>query len=220
MRTFELEVRMHEEYRALGLALVNRQWADPLEGMAVAHDILEHFPNDRGSTEEELMALGASILVRDEENYFCQKGKRNPNPGHQMSGDIAEQVNYAMQRGETLCLRSPGRTVSCEDYIECYFTTAIDEAMSESGDRNNGRPDEWLRPDNHWKIRGWLRRGYRKACKRYKGICAAHLCAVFNEIEKRADNVLKYADEGMRFIVKVDVDQGYVKFIENQPDDF
>ena len=219
MRTFELEIREHESYGTLGFQIKGRSWAEPGSAMTLAHDILEHFPNDRGSTEEEFMALGASLFVRNEGEYHAQKNAHNCDPGYQMSGDIEMQTDYMMQRGESIWIRSPGRTEACAMNIEGYISTALEFAMKESRSRSDdGRPEEWLRPENHWKARGWMRRGYRKAQRRYKGIDRSHLCQVFLEIERHAERVLRFAEECQQFIVKVDVDQGYVKVIEVQED--
>ena len=39
-------IEMHEDYGTVGLRPVNVPHADPLPGMATAHDMLEHFPGD------------------------------------------------------------------------------------------------------------------------------------------------------------------------------
>jgi len=61
MKRYTFEVAEHEEYGSLGFKPSWYPKGDPLGGMAVAHDILEHFPKDDGSAEGEYMALGASL---------------------------------------------------------------------------------------------------------------------------------------------------------------
>ena len=67
-KTFIIEE--HEEYQTKGARPIDTPHADPLGGMSVAHDMLEHFHNDQGSVYEELMALGASYYVRGETGFF------------------------------------------------------------------------------------------------------------------------------------------------------
>ena len=53
--------------------------------MAVAHDILEHFPHGDGSPADELRALGASLWIRD--GYH-----RNGAAGENVGADLPEPV--------------------------------------------------------------------------------------------------------------------------------
>ena len=217
MRAYEVVVEMHEEYGSLGLKLADRHWADPFPAMALAHDILEHGANDKGSTEEELIALGASLYVRDHGSYFAQKGQYRTSPGENISGDLVEQISYMLNRGESLSLRSPGRTTRCEDHIEDKFDIAIRESVKEARERFSDPEDfpDLFKKNELWKIRGWLRRGYRSAIKRYRGRASAgDLCWLFMQIEKEGERVLKYGDEGMRFKFFVDVTHGRVRVDE------
>jgi hypothetical protein len=63
-------------------------------------------------------------------------------------------------------------------------------------------------------ITRWLRLGYRNAAKRYSDIDAYTLCGLFKEIEKKADNFLKYADIGQEVEITVDTKKCQVIFEE------
>ena len=205
MRKYTFEVQRHEEYDELGLALVGRRWAEPLQGMAVAHDILEHFPDDTGSSEEELMALGASIYVRDHGLYFSSVGRSRPDPGYQMSTDIVEQKRYMDERGESYRLRDPGTTLRCAP-IEGFIEAAREAVQKEARCFfTYEEVPEFLRSSEWFKIAGWLRKGYRRAKRRYRCTTSYHLCCLFRDIEQQVDRALKCIEEGARINIFVDV---------------
>lgn len=69
---YTFECQEHQEYGGKGWALVSsKKWKhynEPFGGLAVAHDILEHTPQDTGTYEDEYRALGASLYVRNFED--------------------------------------------------------------------------------------------------------------------------------------------------------
>lgn len=212
MKVFTLDVATHEEFGNVGLRW--KRWMDPFSGMGTAHDMLEHFPRDKGSTEEELMALGASFFVRDFGGYHAQKGSRNSNPGYHMGPDIADQQGYKSDRGEGMALRDPGRTTACEE-IDEFIAEALKEARKESYERNDGKIPMYLHKSEEKKIYGWMRKGYRKAVRRYKGMKSWHVCHVFMLIEEAVDKFLKHCEDyGQKVKIYVDVDRSLVRLDE------
>jgi len=205
------EIKEHEEYGGKGLAMVGRDWADPFAGMAAAHDMLEHFPKDDGSTEHELMALGASYHVRDESNYYAAKGQLRTSPGYNWSGDLAEQNNYMIQRGDGEYLRDPPRTTREDEYFESEIETAIGEARK---DFDPGDLPGLLKKSQQWKIYGWMRLGYRRAKRRYAKSNRCFLLSCFMEIERLADQFIKYGEEGQRCKIIAEPRRGDARLIE------
>jgi len=122
-KTFVIEE--HEEFGGLGLRPVDVPHADPLGGMATAHDMLEHFPGDDGGVEAELMALGATIFVRAEPGYFHNR-IGNPDPAKNLAADFPEIARHDIHEG--FGLRDPGRTCRVEDCAEGMITDAVREA--------------------------------------------------------------------------------------------
>lgn len=43
---------------------LGRDWAEPANVFTAAHDMIEHFPDDNGTIEDELRALGSSLWLR------------------------------------------------------------------------------------------------------------------------------------------------------------
>lgn len=195
----------HENYGELGLRMRNRPHFEPLTGMAVAHDLLEHFRNDDGRLSGELMALGASIHVRDGENYHTRRGNMNPVHKH-LAADMVQQVYYTEQSGDRL-LRDCGRTARLpDDYAEYSVQEALKSSIRLL--RTEVAADQfpsWLTGDEQRRrFVGWLRRGYRAAQRRYRGIPSYTLMEAFIAVERAADNFLKYAEEGMEVRISVD----------------
>jgi hypothetical protein len=183
----------HQEFGENGWRLEKATNADPLGGMAVAHDCLEHPPNGDMGVEDELMALGASFYVR----YYT----RNMHSlGANVGGDLPDVLRHVQYEG--MALGDPGRTqaIDCEEEIDDAL-----ESLTKAAEY-----DDQLTVDKEIlrRLRGWFRRGYRSAVKRYAGINRGCLRAAFDEIEEEADKALEYAELGDKFTVRLHRD-GY-----------
>ncbi len=197
------EAAEHEEYGLLGWRLQGHPTFEPLAGMAVAHDMLEHFPNDQGTPEDELQALGASLLVRGE-TYFATVGRLQTSPAYQMQGELLQLYFWAVQNESSLEFESPG---------DVKVNADIDEILDDIITRNRetleseNLPDEdmdiFASPENMRRAKLWLAKGYNRALRRYKGVDVDSLPYLFIDIEKKADKLLKVATEGMLLTVKV-----------------
>jgi hypothetical protein len=177
----------HEEFGNLGWRLMSQPDFDPLSGMAVAHDILEHFPNGDGSPKDELLALGASIWVRD-------GWHTNGTAGDNIAPDLQEVLRHVTY--EDMSLPDPPATKPLEHYAEDEITKAVECLLRES--KYNG---EKYSPSTLSAVRGWLRIGYRKGVRRYNGWYACDVQTIFNEIMQAADKALKHAEAGDRLVV-------------------
>lgn len=49
MQKFTFVCKTHDEYGGLGWALKSKPHFEPLPGMTVAHDVMEHFPRDNAT---------------------------------------------------------------------------------------------------------------------------------------------------------------------------
>src|SRR5215510_9381522 len=120
MMTRKFKVENHPEYGTLGLA---PQWMqgeqdDPLTGMGVAHDVLEHGPND----EVEWQGLGGSVHVRGKSYYHQRIG--NPNAAENIGSDFVGL--FHLWEGQEI--PDPGRTYAVrEDYAEQLIQDAVRE---------------------------------------------------------------------------------------------
>lgn len=189
----------HEEFGSLGWKLQNMPAFDPLPGMGVAHDILEHLPHD-DSTAGELMALGAMFHVRGED-YFVNKGRAYHRPSYHCHGEIAELLNK-IDNGEWIALRDcPHLKTHSDEYVQLEIDDTIDLVKKYlRDDLSNGYEMDKATED---KVRGFLAHGYRSAVRRYRHVDRSVLLDTFNEIEERADNALKHVDKGEVLKVKL-----------------
>ena len=186
----------HEEYGSIGWKPSNMPAFDPLMGMGIAHDILEHMPKD-DSTTGELMALGASMHIRGNE-YYVRKGRINPNPSYQMHGEIAELL-YKVSTGEWADVQ-PVNIPSCK-INDKWITFLINDTVAlvehylrhESETFNDVQHDM---PDWEDKVSHWLAFGYKNALRRYKNVTQDELLNTFNFIETYADKAIRTAYEG------------------------
>jgi len=208
----EFVVEEHEEQGNIGMRPLDMPNADPLSGMAVAHDLLEHFPNDNGSVEHEFMALGALLYVRGED-YFSINGSYNTDPAVHIASDFVEQYYYLIQRGNGLAFRNPGRTTMLDEDTELTFDRMFHEAKRNLRSAYQEEDDErfFLNDEQCRRARGWFRRGYRRAVRRYKSLNkVTHsprmaILSLFLEIEKKADEWMKHQEEGMRCRITVNL---------------
>ena len=155
--------------------------------MAVAHDVLEHFPKD-DSTTGELMAQGAMVHIRGSE-YFRAKGRRDTSVAAQGAGEIAALLEK-VRTGEWVSILPAGARY-CQP-IESHLSELITEI--ESNMQSEFERDMTIEEDE--LVRYWVSVGFQRALKRYKGTDRGELLDAFTRIEDEADRVLKRAEEG------------------------
>jgi hypothetical protein len=191
----------HEDYGTLGWRPADMPCSDPLGGQTVAHDILEHFPNDDGGIEAELMALGAAVYIRGQGGFFDQ------GPGHGIVQNVAADFRELARHYvfENFSLTDPGRTQAVEGEDE-NLQMITNQARLDLWDESD--PGDEIRRffynDNQQRMLGWLRKGFRKAAKRYRGLDVCSLSHMFSEIEETVEYVTKHAFEGSEMTVRVD----------------
>lgn len=194
-KTYVFECQEHKEYGSNGWKLAGNPNADPLGGLAVAHDILEHEPDGDMGVEDELRALGASIYVRE---YTRNMHSLGSNAG----SDLPDVLGHVFH--ENMPLRDPGPTRAIDRETE--IDDAIQSLTAEAAYQDELR--ERLTPELLRYIRGWFRIGYRAAQKRWRGVRTREL---FDEIEERADYLLKHAEPGFtRLYVRLKFDRGII----------
>lgn len=177
---------------------------EPGGGMTTAHDILEHQPNDNGSIEHELMALGAMVHVRMEGCYWSRHGSLLKPVEHLSSGLVFLFNNYRDEfESLTRYHKRTHAVVQHEDlFTDVLNTFRADEDVRELCSRS------FLRS---WTSRAlpWLRVGYRKSAARFRSIPSWTLTSCFMSIEKQVDD-LTLRDEAQycRLVVKADAAAG------------
>jgi hypothetical protein len=169
---------------------------DPLQGMGIAHDILEHFPGDDGSVEGELMAHGAMLFVRGEGYFNQDRFNYQSDALETIAGDVPDLLyDELFWAGRTL--GTPPRHI-VEEEDEERLRTITHHAMSEArmsiGWRAGDHKDDltaFLNKEMDERVLGWLRRGFVRAQHRYRRISKDSVLHVFKVIEQAADEYLR-----------------------------
>ena len=153
----------------------------PLEAMGVAHDILEHSPDDQGSAIEEFMALGAALYIRGDGGYWSSHRYR---PAFHIAGDITDVLGRSMLKYDDRIVNEEsmapvprtrcGEPLSEDVAEEIAKYVRIELDMAEA-------PADIRKAVNH-AVRG-VKCGYRLAQKRYGKIRSEELTAAFQHIE-------------------------------------
>lgn len=170
--------------------------------MGVAHDVIEHRVRDSGSIEDELLALGACLLVRGQGGYWANSFSC---PGYHIGSDIGEMLGL-QYGGVDDGIADPGRTLPLSSDVEAWISKAITQTQRLIRDDSKSHLDDDVL-DFCIRARGWLRRGYRRAQHRYQGISPFVLTHLFQTIEKQADRFLAdddslYAPLVVRFLIR------------------
>jgi hypothetical protein len=223
----QFAVETHEEYGTLGLRPVDMPNADPLGGMAVPHDMLEHFPGDDGGVEAEFMALGAMLLIRGQTGFLQRSGNVNPPESH-IAADFILLYRHVADEGFSLL--DPGEEDTgplgdehgdADSVLRRAVRLGLESTKEEERYNANRDEDEFgtdadddelvifCSDQTGERILGWLRKGYRKAVERYAGVDIYTLAyTVFEEIEGRVNKWLNSsAEEGMFLDVTVNLDR-------------
>lgn len=193
-------LKEHEEFGTMGFQQVGYPWMDPVEGIGVAHDLLEHRKGDSGSMEEEMMAFGAIYYVRGE-TFFAD----TPYPmAKHLASDFPNFHRNYVGGGRSGPLTNPGSTHRLDDWIEDSITNMTRWAerlvQAEQCCRSG-----WI---DHPHVRGWIRKGYRAAKQRYKHVQPYELPYLFKRIEEGVDKLLRRPlMEGFRIRVVVKLDR-------------
>jgi hypothetical protein len=172
---------------------------DPMVGLGVAHDTLEHLVSDDGTVEAEFKAFGAIIWLRDGASWFGRNGT-NSDVAYHMSSDFREQAEYLNGEGRRLRTAPRTRRLSdewAEDAIERCIQKGFKEIL------NEGYPST-ARLLNRDDVRSYMRIGYRRTQRRFAAAGPHNMASVFDQIAEKADRKLEHAELGDELIVRVD----------------
>lgn len=157
-------------------------------GMTVAHDVLEHFSYTDASLEGEMMAFGSSLFIRHEGCYWGNKGAYHTDYHYHVSGEIAM---FLQNNG--LYIRKPPKTRKLDSELEDELTLVRQRVIKAFPDYDIDI-NEGIEPLD--RALDWIRRGYRKAVRRFKGCSPFYVCSLFMDIEREVDTRFKHGEFG------------------------
>lgn len=192
-KRYKFTVAEHADYGTLGFKPSWYPAGDPLGGMAVAHDILEHFPKDDGSAEGEYQALGAALWIRGESGYFQRQGNVN-SPEVHLASDFPMIWRIQCYVKECPLVKDSKLMEQCRGIVRL----GVKNIQEESSDTTPSS----IAQEN---MARWIAKGYKRAEKRYKGTSSYTVAyRLFQAIEEASDKALAHAENGMELVVKVD----------------
>ncbi len=203
-RTYTFTVAEHREFGTLGFKPSWYPQGDPLGGMVVAHDILEHFPKDDGSAEGEYQALGAALYLRG-------------TGGYGWNGTAEENIasDLPMIWGIQAYVR-PCHKVRAADLLD-RCREAVRLAIKEM--RYSFDEPDLPSAESRENIARWIAKGYKRAERRYRRHSTGSIVwSLFKPIQDQADKALQHAEEGMVLTVRVNVRDYMVSVDLDYPD--
>lgn len=208
VRTFE---RQDGEYGEGWLMIGAPSSFVPSSGVTIAHDILEHRRGDKGTCEEELMALGASLYIRGIGGFW------EGNPGEVIADDILNEVGMhyeAISNGIQSHREIQLKDKEVEGWISA-MNKEIEKTMSVEkwwDQWSYNEPDAVQVLQYLERVPDWLRAGFLGAQKRYaKSSLDSHTLARMSRIiADQSDKLLWQAELGFRMRVRVDLQTAHV----------
>ena len=211
IKTFNLQVQEHPEFGELGVVSSQLQdHFDPVTGMGLAHDVLEHITPNGNPYVDEFLALGAFIHVRVEQG-FHNRGFDWGSLGYEIKNLL--QSHY-WQDGDQI--PNCNEVYEEEDSYWEEIYKQVEEGVGQFVEEEEIE-DQDLIP-SATQIANWILLGYGKAVRHYseQNIDAYTLChEVFKQIQAQVDQWLKGAEEGDQATLAVDFDQYEVTLVEN-----
>lgn len=198
----------HQDYGILGWREIDKDHFEPLAGIAVAHDCLEHFPDDGPAIEHEIQAFGAMLHVRGSQ---MGNGYRT-SPWWESSQSGLLNV-FHIYRYQGVAFHKPPNTHKLSNEEGEYqiaellaaFPGFLESELSSSADNEDEREEDRQQIQTFVSyLRGWLRIGYRRAVQRWRKE-TIYIQPLFYDLQSRADKALKQAEIGEQFVVSVNM---------------
>ncbi len=217
---FEFVHERHEDHGTYGWRPSWEPLFEPLGGMTVAHDCLEHHPRFVKGAAEEIMAFGAMVYTRAVPGYFVNNG-----PEFNMGGGFPEMFS---------CYREHGMATAPRVFLrDRDVNDLIDEICSEGrrviySELEHGCGDDETQEEMRLEVpafienaRRYMRLGYRFTRERFGPLREHAASAMFCTIEQEADKQLNWAEVGDILQVKVNFTRCHVDVkVKERKDDY
>jgi hypothetical protein len=226
MKHYKFLYEYHQDFGYYGWRWDKRPDFDPATGIGVAHDIMEHLPNDDRSLWGEVEAVGASVYLRGLNGFFHRRSSYIPVHEHIGSGLMEVAEHYTGRRSSyPQSLTVPEKykhlldkppKLRCEfaeelicdsiNHVEKEATLEWDLSIEDDSLDLDYQKDMVNAIKYIQKVaQVGVRTGYMKARKRYGDLDTYTLAyAVFGKIAEEADKLLKKVEpeDNMDLIVK------------------
>lgn len=190
--------------------------ADATPARGIAHDMLEHRLKEVGSpVTAELQAIGAIVALRLENGSFS-----SGRPHAEVLALMIYEMLRDMYNGKSVDPAGPTRPVSdLDEWVEHLLQEAIPMAFR-FAERGGDDLTELtrLRESHMVDILGWVRRGYRNACKRYRHVDRYYVAnSLFKKLNRASEELvdLELLEDGDHVSVSVCLRRGDINFRVN-----
>lgn len=212
------EVAPHKDTGELGFLMKGMPHFDPGDGRQLAHDMLEHFKNDGGRLEDELMAIGASFLIRGE-NYYHYKGTK-----FGICVNAASDFPYVFNEHMDREFLDPPNQKKKKNRLHPRFAEDAEslprEIIKAFEDSDEPVP-AWCAPGETGmdRVMYWMNQGYVRAIKRYETARyrGVDMCMFFIEVEEAINKMMKHIYEGQELMVHITPATGTINELRLTP---
>jgi hypothetical protein len=220
MKKYFLTIMEHEEHGELGITINNgRDYFEPaLNGLVVAHDILEHPVNPHvNGYIDELMALGGILAGRVDSGWCSEYGRRIDY--NDLKSDTESLAKSALMADEKLCpevstnyLQSSEMMNEIRSFVRKGVINAINEYEDEEYKYIPLKHDFDID-----SICGWICKGYQLFNKRFYRLDKHTLSTYFfNKIALTCENWRRRASEYETATLSLDFSSYDVKLVVDE----
>lgn len=222
-QTFErfFTIEEHEDYGEIGFRPSDMPNADPLGGMAIPHDLLEHGPDDDGGVEAELRALGACYWLRHESGFTEYRNRHYRGAAEALGGDFPELFRHTANEG--FDLGDPGDNGADIEldsiFVEIARAGAADIRTMLGAGEDAFAMQAWCTDAAIERVARWLAIGYREAQERFAEVSSWTLAQDgFAKLEKLAESVEPETHEiGTEYRAAITIEGGEVTAVSFEP---
>lgn len=227
--TREFRVQEDENSGYVGFKPMWFDNATPGRGEVCAHDILEHFRRQTSPLEGEAEAIGACIFLRVEPGVLGPTGGAKT-----VSAEVGGMLRDFLYSEGALQLPTTKASRPLESsWVERFLVDAVKQGIAEAW-REYTYDTQGMDEDRLAELRQavlapavadafvyWIRRGYRRAARRYHDSDACTVGGyLFDRIGKSLDDLLNRVEDIPGLQVRVSVQPRYAKFNVKVREDF
>lgn len=171
-------------------------------GFGMAHDVLEHFSDKDSSIQGEFLAFGSMLYLRAESDYWSNENSRVTDAAIIMAGDVARFLQDVYHEDG---VPAAPKTRKLDSELEEILSSIAVLTVEDLADYFNGDDlDEARVQTMLTNALDWMRRGYRKAAKRFN-MQPWERYTLFSMVERECERVMKQGDFNDVLEISVDI---------------
>jgi len=180
-----------------GWVLDRKPYFDPMDGMGVAHDVLEEMPHGGEQPHDELIAIGAMMYGR---GYDIHTHFRGRPLDEIIAYEFEELYRHAYGEEGYRLVEAPKTRPLIDDEEEEFIINSVGklvEAYIDKYDEYMFETEAQIESAKAWipHAQNWLRIGFRKAHKRFQPRMQRYdVSYMFEQIRDKVDSIKDIQD--------------------------